>query len=1113
MSSLKIDRLQLDIIINNDVSRKRLLELEDSMKKVRAEMKRLPKDSEEWKKLDAQLKKLQGEFDQLQDSIGITGLTMKELQAKSRELKMILDRLDPRTPQWKQYNEQLQAVKARMAELNGTAKVTSLTFSKMADGFNRYFGMIGAFVASFAGIVIGARKAVDEFNKFEQSLANLSALTGLAGDDLNWLGEEAKRLSIGTTESGIKITKSATDILEAYKLMGSAKPELLKNKEALAEVTEMALILAEAASMETGPAVESLASIMNQFGAGSDQAAEYINILAAGSKEGAAEVQDLADSIIRSGAAAKSANISIEQEVALIEALAEKGIKAERAGTGLRGVILKLQKGADEFNPAIVGIDQALQNLADANMSTAELMKIFGEESYTVGKILIDQRDRVKDLTLAVTDTNVAFEQANVNTSTNSAKLEQAKNKAKLYAIELGEKLAPVMTFSTNVMGKFLRVLSAAIDFYRENARWINTAIAAIAAYTVVVNAATVAQKAYKLAADLSNFATEKLSKAIKANPFGLIAAAVAGVVTAVQKYKSTNDQLNESIKHTQATIEIEKRSMNELFDKLVQLNPKSAEAKELRDKLNDTYKEYLPNLITEKDTIEQIKNYQQQANDELTKSIVLKAKEQEINDELTDVYEDMVDAGKEVIKGLQDSFGLTYEQAAKVYSNFVKETRQNISGLQEEFNNKDTYGIALLNNLMKEYTNAESIYVNMSNSMKTGARDVNSLLHREHNTITEISAAYDALLPKINAVNNAQNNIPDDFDGPGNGGSGKGDFDQMAWFLAAESNRMINSLTEVRRKAGQDVSLFSEELELNEADVNAAILDGKRMLADKEWELENDKAAKLQKLYDEGKVGYKQYMDEMAKIALEQYRLMGLSAEQLISTAENVGSSIGQVIGETLSGSEDAWKNFGKSMVNTLLQTVETILVQMIAQSMAQPDSVATFGATGVARYVAMMALTKAGFAAAKSFVSSVQFADGNLYEVLGAQDGKAYKAGWEPFSSNKIYNRPTLLGNKLVGEAGPELVLNAPTTRNLYFNYPELANALRSVYVPQYASGNLPAPVGNDNTQMLEMVLAMMAKLNKRLDEPIHADVSWMDIKKKSDQFSKITRTSSGQ
>jgi hypothetical protein len=199
MSSLKIDRLQLDIIINNDASRKRMLELEDSMKRMRAEMKKIPQESEKWKSMDAELKKLVAEHDQLISKIGLTGLTTKELSARMRELQMILKNM-PDSPLRKEYAAQLQAVKARMAELNGQAKSTAFTFSKMADGFNKYFTMFAAFTASFAGIILGARKAVDEFNKFDDKVADVMKTTGMAKNEVLELDKSLQKVDTRTAQ-------------------------------------------------------------------------------------------------------------------------------------------------------------------------------------------------------------------------------------------------------------------------------------------------------------------------------------------------------------------------------------------------------------------------------------------------------------------------------------------------------------------------------------------------------------------------------------------------------------------------------------------------------------------------------------------------------------------------------------------------------------------------------------------------------------------------------------------------------------------------------------------------------------------------------------------------
>ena len=66
--------------------------------------------------------------------------------------------------------------------------------------------------------------------------------------------------------------------------------------------------------------------------------AKLINVLAAGSKEGAADIISLNQSLSNVGTVAFSAGLSIEQTVGALEALAENQIKGAEAGTALRGV-------------------------------------------------------------------------------------------------------------------------------------------------------------------------------------------------------------------------------------------------------------------------------------------------------------------------------------------------------------------------------------------------------------------------------------------------------------------------------------------------------------------------------------------------------------------------------------------------------------------------------------------------------------------------------------------------------------------------------------------------------------------------------------------------------
>lgn len=580
MGNLKIDRVQLEIVIKNDDSRKRIRELEQDTAKLTREIKTLErqgkKDTDVYREKEAAIKRNRAEMDRLIQTIGLTGLSMKELQQRQKELNAIMRNMDPRIPEYKKLEAQLLLVNNRMKELKIGAQTTGSSFQNLADGFNKYFGLITAATATLTGLIMGFRKVIDIANEFGASVANLSSLTGLVGDDLQWLSDQAKKVALEGTEAGIKVTAGAQAIVDAYTLMGSAKPELLKNKEALDLVTQSALTLAEAARMKAVDAVEALANTMNQFSAPAKEAARYMNALAAGSKEGSAEVPDVSESMTKFGAAAAAANISIEESVGLIETLAEKGLKGARAGTQIKTALLKMQIGADDTNPAIVGVQVALDNLRAKSLSAAEMVKFFGLESYVAAQILVSNSPRVKFFTDSVMNTGIAMQQAAINTDTNSAALQRAKNRMEITAITLGEKLAPSLTFSTNAFNYLVKAILAAPAWFKKNEVSIILMTGAILAYnaavvksvamtilntltnskSAIVRAAQSVQLSYLIAKEqmltiwkangtvatkLATSAQLLWNTAVAANPIGALILAVTALVAAIKIYDREN--------------------------------------------------------------------------------------------------------------------------------------------------------------------------------------------------------------------------------------------------------------------------------------------------------------------------------------------------------------------------------------------------------------------------------------------------------------------------------------------------------------------------------------------------------------------------------------------
>ena len=397
-----------------------------------------------------------------------------------------------KTEQLRRVRTEIANVRAQMTGMNNNMNV----FQRVAQGFNRYMGMITASVGAFAGVIMGLRSTVNVFNEFEASVAELQAITGLAGEELGWMAERAQQASISMTEDGIRFTNSAKEIVEAYTMVGSKRPELLQNKEALAEVTEAAMTLSSAARIDLEPAATALTTVMNQFGASASEASRIINVLGAGSKVGAANVGYLNRVIERSGTAAVSAGLSIEELVGVVEGVAPRFSQPADAATALRNVFLRLQTLDDDLNPAIVGVDKALENLANRQLSTAEITQMFGLRSVNMVMALIDGREDITRYTEAVTGTSVALEQAAINSDTNAAALEQARNRAALLRIELGEKIAPALTFSTNAFSYLLKIIKEIIDNWDKYRQLL---IATIAVY-VAYNQAALRAKAIMIA-------------------------------------------------------------------------------------------------------------------------------------------------------------------------------------------------------------------------------------------------------------------------------------------------------------------------------------------------------------------------------------------------------------------------------------------------------------------------------------------------------------------------------------------------------------------------------------------------------------------------------------
>ena len=358
--------------------------------------------------------------------------------------------------------------------------------------------------------------------EYEQAMADLVAITGIAGKELEEIGRVARKTG---EDSGL----GATGAVNAFTLLASQIQIDKIGLQGLMALQKETITLAQAAGMDMTDAATAMAATINQFGLEATEANRVINVLAAGSKYGAAEISDLAQSFKVAGSTAAAAGLSVEQTAGALEVLSQSNLKGAEAGTALRNILLKMQTvlGIDFTKN---GLDEALAALQPKLDDVTYLAKLFGAENIAAAQYLITNAQAVGELTKQVTGTNVAQEQAAIRTDTAAEaykRLQAKMDDVKISIFEATGALAPFIAVTGDalpIIASLMAVIGSAaqtIDFFHK--------------HTVLAKAAIVAKTAAELASagvmKIVAAGQAALNAVMSANPVALVVLAIAALV------------------------------------------------------------------------------------------------------------------------------------------------------------------------------------------------------------------------------------------------------------------------------------------------------------------------------------------------------------------------------------------------------------------------------------------------------------------------------------------------------------------------------------------------------------------------------------------------------
>lgn len=333
---------------------------------------------------------------------------------------------------------QLRQIQTQMSQVSGSMKgiggiKTGSGFMSLATSGIAMATGIGTAAAAFDVLKGAIMDNIETASNFEASVSRITSLTGASSETIDSLKRSAMELGATTTQS-------ASEVMEAFGMIGSKSPSLLGDADALAEVTKNCIMLSEAANMDLGTAATAVTGILNQFGIEANRSAEIVNLLAAASQQGAGDVGYLNTAIVNCGSVAGTLGISVNQVVAVLEQLAQSGVDASSAGNQLKNIMLKLESSSDNnLKPSVVGLTTALQNLGDEHLSTTDLTKKFGTENVAAALTLIKTAENAKKLTQSITGTNTAEEQQKTNNDNLQGSLKNLSSKWEAFNLAINE--------------------------------------------------------------------------------------------------------------------------------------------------------------------------------------------------------------------------------------------------------------------------------------------------------------------------------------------------------------------------------------------------------------------------------------------------------------------------------------------------------------------------------------------------------------------------------------------------------------------------------------------------------------------------------------------------
>lgn len=510
--------------------------------------------------------------------------TLNELESAAKQLHKQLKGLSPASQEYIDKSKQLQQVNQRINDLRKSFKAVTvetekskLSLRNLVATYNHYWGAITMTITAMTSMSLKFRQCAEEAAKLDDVYADVMKTTGLLHEEVEALDKELMQIDTRTSrEQLLLLARDAgklgisgqEDILGFVRAADQIQVALGEDlgEGAIRNLGKIADVLGYTASMGIEKSLLSIASAVNAVGQASTASEPY-----------------LVDFTQRLAGVAAQTGISAANIIGFASGLDQSAMKVEMASTAFQKFIMKLYEDPAKFaeyaNMEVGKFTELLQNDANAAIITvlkslkdkdgfASLVPIFkdmGLDGARAVSVLAAMATNIDAVTEAQSLANMEFSKATsvseeYATKNNNlqAQLEKARKEFKNASIALGQSLNPIMLKSTKATTYLVKALAT---YGKE----IKAVLITIAALTVAFKVQIIWQKlvvawnatlkAGKLALSAATAlltgniqaataAWAAMSAVMKTTIFGLVAAAISGLVIAIMRLNKETKEL-----------------------------------------------------------------------------------------------------------------------------------------------------------------------------------------------------------------------------------------------------------------------------------------------------------------------------------------------------------------------------------------------------------------------------------------------------------------------------------------------------------------------------------------------------------------------------------------